>query len=104
MANFLLTFHGGSMPESPEEGAKVMQAWTDWFGRLGDALVDGGNPISNTKTIAPDGSVTDGSASAPSGYSIIKADSLDQAVELAKGCPVLAGGASLVVAETFPVM
>ena len=42
--------------------------------------------------------------SAPSGYSIIKADSLDAAVETAKGCPVLAGGASLVVSETFPVM
>ena len=96
MANFLLTFHGGSMPETQEEGAKVMQAWTDWFGMLGDKLVDGGNPISNTKTIAPGGS--------PSGYSVIKADSLDEAVELSKGCPVLQGGASVVVAETFPVM
>jgi len=104
MATFLLTFHGGSMPESPEEGAKVMQAWTEWFGELGDKLVDGGNPISNVKTIAPDGSVTDGATAAPSGYSIIKADSLDAAVALAKGCPVLHGGASLVVGETFPVM
>ena len=52
MANFLLTFHGGSMPETQEEGAKVMQAWTDWFGTLGDKLVDGGNPVSNTKTIS----------------------------------------------------
>ena len=30
MANYLLLFHGGSMPDSPEEGARVMQAWTDW--------------------------------------------------------------------------
>jgi hypothetical protein len=104
MANFLLTFHGGSMPETPEEGAAVMQAWNDWFGVLGDALVDGGNPISNVRTIAPGGSVTDGASSAPSGYTIIKADSLDAATELAKGCPVLAGGASVVVGETFPVM
>ena len=29
MANFLLTFYGGSMPETQEEGAKVMAAWTD---------------------------------------------------------------------------
>ena len=104
MATFLLTFHGGSMPESQEEGAKVMAAWTAWFGELGDKLVDGGNPISNVKTIAPDGSVTDGATVAPSGYTIIKADSLDEAVTLAKGCPVLHGGASLVVGETFPVM
>ena len=57
--NYLLVYHGGSMPESPEEGAKVMQAWTEWFGSIGDALVDGGNPASATKTIGADGSVTD---------------------------------------------
>jgi len=103
MANFLLTFHGGSMPETKEEQDQVMTAWTNWFGTLGDALVDGGNPISQAKAISPDGSVMD-ATSAPSGYSILKADSLDAAVALAKGCPVLAGGASVLVSETFPVM
>jgi hypothetical protein len=103
MANFLLTFYGGSTPESQEEGAKVMAAWTAWFGELGDKLIDGGNPISSSKAISPDGSVMD-ATSAPTGYSIIKADSLDAAVETAKGCPALAGGATLVVSETFPVM
>ncbi len=39
-----------------------------------------------------------------SGYSIIKADSLDEAVAKAKGCPVLQGGAKIVVLETFNVM
>ena len=103
MANFLLTFHGGSMPETKEEQDQVMTAWTNWFGTLGDALVDGGNPISQAKAISPDGSLMD-ATSAPSGYSILKADSLDAAVALAKGCPVLAGGASVLVSETFPVM
>jgi hypothetical protein len=103
MANFLLTFHGGRMPETKEEQDKVMKAWTDWFGALGGALVDGGNPISQTRAISPDGSVMD-ATSAPSGYSILKADSLDAAVALAKGCPVLAGGAVVLVSETLPVM
>ena len=104
MANFLLVFHGGSMPEGQEEGAKVMQAWTDWFGVLGDAVVDPGNPVSNVRTIASDGTVSEGGTNPSSGYSVIKADSLDAAVEAAKGCPVLAGGASVEVAETFSVM
>ena len=104
MANYLLVFHGGSMPESPEEGAKVMKAWTDWFGVLGDKLVDAGNPVSQVKTIASNGSVSDGGANPSSGYSVIKADNLDAAVTLAKGCPVLQGGASIEVAETFAVM
>jgi hypothetical protein len=101
--NFVLLYHGGSMPETPEEGARVMQAWTAWFSKLGDAVVDGGNPASGAKTVSATGSVTT-DAAFPSGYSIIKADSLDAAVELAKGCPVLAGGASVQVVETFPVM
>lgn len=103
MANFLLTYHGGSMPETKEDQDRVMQAWTDWFGTLGEALVDGGNPISQTKAISPDGSVMD-ATSAPTGYTIIKADDLDRAVALSKGCPVLAGGAVVLVSETFPVM
>ncbi len=104
MANFLLVYHGGSMPDSPEETATVMKAWNDWFGVLGDKLVDGGNPTSQVRTIASDGSVTDGGTNPSTGYSIIKADNLDEAVGLAKGCPVLGGGASVEVAEVFAVM
>ena len=47
--------------------------------------------------------MSDGGASA-SGYSILTADSLDEAVGKAKGCPVLQGGASITVYETFAVM
>ena len=105
MANFLLTYHGGSgMPETAEEGAKVMAAWNTWFGQLGDALVDGGNPISTTKTVHANGSVSDGGSSHVSGYTVIKADSIDHAVKAAQMCPVLAGGASVEVSETVPAM
>ena len=103
MANYLLTYHGGGMPEGQEATAKVMEAWTAWFGQLGDSLVDGGNPTSRSVAISPDGSVMD-ATSAPTGYSIIKADDMDAAVAASKGCPVLGGGAVVVVSETFPVM
>ena len=56
-------------------------------------------------SISADGSVSDGPAgSMASGYSIISADSLDDAVTKAKGCPVLQGGAQISVFETFAVM
>ena len=104
MANYLLTYYGGAgMPESPEEGAQIVQAWTSWFGQLGDKLVDGGNPTSQSRAISPDGSVMDATM-APTGYSVIKADTLDAAVKAASGCPVLAGGATVVVSETFAAM
>ena len=106
MANYMLLYSGGSMPESQEEQQAVMQAWGAWFGSLGSNLVDGGNPTTGqAKTIASDGSVSDGAAGmAASGYSIIKANSLDEAVQMAKGCPVLQGGAKIAVLETFNVM
>ena len=106
MADFVLIYRGGGMPETEEEQAAVMAAWDSWFQQLGGAVKDGGNPFTPaSKTIAGDGSISD-TASAPpaTGYSIITADSLDVAVDLAKGCPVLGGGASVEVYETFPVM
>ena len=38
------------------------------------------------------------------GYTILKANSLDAAAALAKGCPVLHGGGQISVFETFNVM
>jgi len=105
MANFVLLYNGGRMPEGEAEQKQVMEAWTGWFGRLGDKVVDGGNPFApQSRTIGGAGKVSDTNGNRHSGYSIIKADSLDEAVTLAKGCPVLEGGASIEVYETFPVM
>jgi hypothetical protein len=100
--NYLLVYHGGQMPETPEEGAKVMATWNAWFATLGDAVVDGGNPVSQVRTIGNNGTVSNGALNPASGYSVIKADSLDAAVALAKGCPILNGGlGSIEVAETI---
>lgn len=104
VAKYLLAYHGGGMAESEEEGQKVMQAWMSWMGGLGAALVDGGNPVGMAKTIATNGSVSDGGGSNPvTGYSILEAASLDEAVAKAKGCPILMSGGSVEVCETFNV-
>ncbi len=104
MANYLLVYHGGSMPEGEAESAKATDAWNAWFHQLGDAVVDGGNPASGTRVIASDGSVSDGGSTSPTGYSIIRAEDHAAAVALARGCPVLAGGAMIEVVETFDAM
>lgn len=106
MADFVLLYAGGSMPEGEAEIAKVMQAWTDWYGEIGAALKDGGNPFAPAaKTVASNGSVSDGAPGAPlTGYTIVKADSLNAATAIAKGPPVLQGGGSVTVYETFEVM
>ncbi len=106
MANFVLLYTGGGMAESEAEQAAVMQAWGAWFGELGNALVDAGNPFAPTaRSIASDGKVSDGPVGTmATGYSIIKADSLGTAVEMAQHCPVLQSGGQVSVYETFPVM
>ncbi len=104
MANFLILSHGGSMPESPEAGAKFMQAWTDWYADLGAAVVDRGNPLSVERTIAPDRTVGSGDGRTVNGYVIIQADDLESAVELAKRCPVLDGGSDIELAEVHQMM
>src|SRR5215831_3464377 len=106
MANFLLLYTGGGMPESPAEQEAVMQAWNAWFGKLGSNLVDAGNPFTpQAKSISSNGAVSDGPVGElASGYSVIKADSLDAAVAIARECPVTLGGAKITVYETFPVM
>lgn len=106
MANYVLLYSGGAMGADEAEQAAIMQAWGAWFGRLGSALVDGGNPFSGqARSIASDGKVSNGPVGAmATGYSIIKADSLDSAVEMAQGCPVLQGGGEVTVYETFNVM
>ena len=102
MANYLLAYHGGGMPETEEEGAQVMAAWEAWYGQLGAAIVDGGAPTGQAKTVAPDGSVSDGGGTNPvSGYTVISADDLDKAVALAKSCPILSAGGTIEVAETL---
>jgi hypothetical protein len=105
MANYLLAYHGGGMPETEEEGARVMAAWGVWMEKVGPAMVDGGNPVGQAATVSADGSTATGGGPNPvTGYSVIKADSLDDALALVAGCPVLESGGSVEVCETFDVM
>ena len=105
MANYLLAYHGGGMPETEEEGARVMAAWGEWMGRVGAAMVDGGNPVGQAATVESDGSRKDGGGANPvTGYSVISAATLDDAVAIVAGCPVLDSGGTVEVCETFDVM
>ncbi|MEM7326902.1 MAG: YciI family protein [Actinomycetota bacterium] len=103
MTNYVFTYHGGAgMPETQEEQDKLMAAWGAWFEQMGDKVVDGGNPFTIHRTVAADGSVSDGGPAAElGGYSVITADSFDDAVTIAKGCPVLEGGGQVQVSETI---
>ena len=106
MADFVLLYSGGKMPETEEEQAQVTKAWTDWYGNIGSDLKDGGNPFAPAvKTVGNDGSITDGAKGSPhTGYTIVSAASLDAAADVAKGSPVLQGGGTITVYEIVEMM
>lgn len=102
MTKFLYVYHGGGKPESEAEGEKAMKAWMDWFGELGPAVVESGNPVGKSQTVVANGSVVDnGGANPTSGYTIIDARDAADAAQKAKGCPILASGGSI---EIAPIM
>ncbi len=106
MANFVLLYSGGGMAATEEERAASLNEWMAWFGSLGAAVVDGGNPfIGSAKRVAAGGAVSDGAVgAAATGYSVLKADSFEAALELAKGCPVLKGDGQVTIYETINAM
>ena len=102
MPKYLFVYHGGEDPETEEEVAEVMDAWGNWLGSMGSAVIDGGNPVGDSSTLHPDGSVpTDGGANPMSGYGLFEAADLDDALAKAKGCPILQANGSIEVAEAI---
>ena len=99
MAQYMITYLGGEQPSSPEEGKQHFAKYKEWLSSLGDAAVSPANPLKNTSTVNPDGSVTAGGTTTMSGYTIVEADSMEAALEMAKACPFLEIGGSLEVSE-----
>ena len=99
MAQYIITYLGGDQPSSPEEGKQHFAKYNEWLASLGGSAVSPANPLKDTSTVNPDGTVTNGSTTSMSGYTIIEAESMDAAVSIAKACPFLDIGGSLEVSE-----
>jgi hypothetical protein len=81
----------------------VMAAWNKWFQGLGDKVADPGYPVGMSKTVSSGGVADNGGANPLTGLSVVSAGSIDEAVRMAKGCPILADGGSVEVAEALPM-
>jgi len=100
MPNYVFAYHGGKRPESPEEGAKLKARWQAWLDGLGDAVVNPGTPLGMSKTVSAEGVADGGGPNPLAGFSIVKADSMAAALEMAKSCPFLEMG-TIEVAEAM---
>lgn len=98
MPSFMIAYRGYKEPESGEVGARQMAQWKAWLDELGDAVVNPGTPLKNSTTVSADGVSTDAGAAMLTGFTVVKADSMEMAIGMAKACPFVEVGA-LQVAE-----
>ncbi len=99
MKQFVFVYLGGNHPSNPQEASKHFDKYMKWLTSLGDAVVIPTIPLKDTTTVSPDGKVAEGGSSAMSGFSIIKADTIEAALSIAQDCPFLEIGGSLEVSE-----
>jgi hypothetical protein len=99
MKQFVLVYLGGNQPSSPEEANKHFSKYMEWLSSLGDSVVIPTIPLKDTTTVSPDGTIREGGSSAMSGFTILKADSMEAALSIAQACPFLEIGGSLEVSE-----
>ncbi|HTU72612.1 MAG TPA: hypothetical protein VMG38_03755 [Trebonia sp.] len=91
MASFAFTYRTAPGTARTPQSA---EAWRSWFGSMGDHLADIGRPGIETAVVGNCGPGT-----RLGGYSLITADDLDAALEIAKGCPAMTSGGGVEVAQ-----
>ena len=99
MPSFLVTYHGGGMPESEEGRQQAMAAFGAWVGKVGDALADPGAPLGPAMTVSADGVRSGAADGHVAGYSVLRADDMESAVSLVRDHPFVGRGGSLTVME-----
>jgi hypothetical protein len=109
MKEFLLVFRTDfkSIPKgSPEEMQANTKRWMDWMGGIAaqNKLSNRGNRLNpEGKVVRPNNVVTDGPYTeikeSIGGYSIVKVDSYEEAIEIAKGCPIFSAGGNVEIRE-----
>ena len=100
MAKFVVVYRGEQMQDAPADKEAVMATWMKWFKDLGLAVTDHGNPFGASTAMDASGTRLDSTAGL-TGYSIVDAIDLDDAVNLVKGCPNFAAGGSLEIFEAM---
>ena len=110
MKKFVVIYHAPqdamaqTANQSPEDQAKGMEQWMNWANKVGDKLVDLGQPLMNGQALTPGGNSHSSSANV-AGYSILQAESLDEAKRLLLDHPHLGWSTdcSIEVHEAMPL-
>jgi hypothetical protein len=107
MAKFLFVYRRGrdvGAQITPEAMQQTLERWRVWIGaglqqgwmlESGDALTQAGRVVRPAKVVT-DGPFVE-SKEIVGGYSVVQAESIEAAAELAQGCPALLSGGSVEV-------
>jgi hypothetical protein len=85
MKKFVLMSVGFETP-TPQ----IQEAWGRWFASIADKIVDSGSPLGQGREVTKNGTKElPRGLDSITGYTIIKAESLDEAEQIAKTCPII---------------
>ena len=99
MTNFMIAYYGGTQPSSKEEGMAQMNKWKAWVDGLGDAIVNPGTPLPDSKIITSTGVADDTDPNSMKGFAVVKAASMEAAIAIAQSDPFLDNGGTIRVSQ-----
>lgn len=107
MSKFLLIYRDSAEPRpapSPEEMQGFLEMWNGWFEQFKGKIVDPGDGLLPTgRVLQPGGVVADGpyveAKEMIGGFSVVEASSYDQAIEIARQCPIALMGGAIEIRE-----
>jgi hypothetical protein len=111
MNEFTMIYRSAQMPEtqfSPEQMQDVLKQWQSWLGGIAaqNKIAAFGNRLGPVGATVRSGMVTDGPYAEVkemiTGYTVLQVDTLEEAIEISKGCPVLKIGGSVEVRAILP--
>ena len=107
MKKFVFVYYGKVRSEDvrKEDMKKTMDKWMAWFATFKEKMIDGGNPFATSaKVVSAEGTETIPADKWPAtGYTIINAESMDEATKIAQGCPALDSEGAVRVYEAMPM-
>ncbi len=88
---------------SDEEKLELRERWMDWLTTMDTVEGSYLKMLSDTRRFTPGGGVEVVNGDSPTGITVIRADSLEQAVALVKECPCIKYGATMEVSSIEPL-
>lgn len=104
MANFMIAYYGGNQPNSKEAGMAHMGKWKAWVEGLGGNIINPGTPLKSMKIVTSGDVQDETDPNAMKGFAVVKAESIEAAVEIARSDPFLDIGGTIRVSQMMEMM